>query len=479
MNKKNKSEPVNAAPQGFTLHYDRGTLLLEFCPGQMLPEVFKSIDISYDPRVFQWRCAAIHYREIKKISQEANIPFNDEVSNWCVVPWPNPKLPVLRDNQKKAIKAWWETRQGVIIMPTGTGKTLVALAIMKELGVSTLVVAPVRDLMYQWQRRIQHGLGYDAGIIGDNTFDLRPVSCTTYKSAYIHMDKLGHLFGLIIFDECHHLPGLNMSEAAYMSAAPFRMGLTATPERSDGRHKLLEELIGPSVVDIPLSKVKGEVLADYEITRVPVHLTDEERIRYNEAGIIISRFMQERSKTYGDYSWEDMMKEVGSSPEARAAQQAFNLRKSIEERAANKLRLLEDIFDLHQNEPVIVFTGSNAMARDVSLRFLIPCLLNHCGKRERHDILDGFEGGRYKALVANQVLDEGVDLPEAKIAVVLGGQTSTRQAKQRLGRILRKSGNRQGRLYEVVCEDTGEVNRSRKRRRTDAYKGTRHSKIKR
>ena len=91
---------------------------------------------------------------------------------------------------------------------------------MHELGVSTLVVAPVRDLMYQWQRRILNGLGYDAGIIGDNRHRVLPVSVTTYDSACIHMDRLGNQFALVIFDECHHLPGQVRRDAALMSAAP-------------------------------------------------------------------------------------------------------------------------------------------------------------------------------------------------------------------------------------------------------------------
>jgi superfamily II DNA or RNA helicase len=108
---------------------------------------------------------------------------------------------------------------------------------------------------------------------------------------------------------------------------------------------------------------------------------------------------------------------------------------------------------------------------------LIPSLLHHCRKRERKDILDGFRTNRYAAIVANQVLDEGVDLPEAKVAVVLGGLASVKQAKQRLGRILRKRGEETAILYEVVCNDTKEVERSRQRRRSDAYQGTRHLRL--
>ena len=105
------------------------------------------------------------------------------------------------------------------------------------------------------------------------------------------------------------------------------------------------------------------------------------------------------------------------------------------------------------------------MALDVSRRFLVPTLLSHSRKVERRAALEGFAAGAFPVLVANQVLDEGVDVPAAKVAIVIGGLASTRQAKQRLGRILRPSGNSRAVLYEIVCQDTNEEERSRKRRR--------------
>jgi superfamily II DNA or RNA helicase len=124
---------------------------------------------------------------------------------------------------------------------------------------------------------------------------------------------------------------------------------------------------------------------------------------------------------------------------------------------------------LHVGERVIVFAGSNPMAMDISRRFLLPTLLSHSRKKERRAVLEGFAAGTLPALVANRVLDEGIDVPAAKVAVVLGGLSSTRQAKQRLGRILRKTGAARAVLYEVVCQDTNDEERSRKRRRSDAY----------
>ena len=117
------------------------------------------------------------------------------------------------------------------------------------------------------------------------------------------------------------------------------------------------------------------------------------------------------------------------------------------------------------------------MAIAVSRRFLLPTILSHTRKRERLAVLEGFSQGLFSVLVANRVLDEGVDVPDAKVAVVIGGQASTRQATQRLGRILRRSGRSRATLYEVVCENTKDVERSRKRRRSDAYERTLHRRV--
>jgi superfamily II DNA or RNA helicase len=466
------------APPSAKLAFSRGTLILEGLPQAEIARLFGPIAWIWDRRVHGWRCDAIEYVEVLGRLKSSGYPIDDQVPQWKTIAWPKVALHSLREEQQAAVTAWRATGRGVIVMPTGTGKTEVALTAMAQTGASTLVVAPVRDLMYQWHRRILAGLGYDAGIVGDNVFRVRPVSVTTYDSACIHMEQLGNQFGLIIFDECHHLPGEIRRDAARMSAAPMRMGLSATPERSDGRHVDLDWLVGPTVYQLPISEAKGQTLADYELVRIPVHLSPEEREQYDRCSRIVRRYLVERRKVDPHYSWEDMCIETGRTAEARRAVKAYYTKKSIEDRAEEKLRVLEDIFRLHAGEPCIVFAGSNAMARDVSRRFLIPCLLNHCGKRERLEILDGLENGTYPAIVANQVLDEGVDLPEVKVAVVIGGTASSRQAKQRLGRLLRKRGRNWAMLYEVVCADTNEEDRSRQRRRSDAFKGNRQRRLK-
>jgi superfamily II DNA or RNA helicase len=454
-----------------------GTLVLADMAPAFVKQVFGPNVWSWDRRVSSWRCDALHYLSVRRALRAGGLAFQDTVPQWHRIDWPNVQLPELRPEQRTALEAWRTSGRGVLVMPTGTGKTEVALTIMRNTAMSTLVVAPVRDLMYQWHRRILQGLGYDAGIIGDNRFRVEPISVTTYDSACIHMERLGNQFSLIVYDECHHLPGDVRRDAARMAAAPWRLGLTATHERPDGRHRDLDLLIGPVVFELPMAAVRGQTLADYEVVRIPVYLSEPEQARYDALSMTVRRYLTARRKTEPTFSWQDLCGQTASDPAARQALRAYFARKAIEDRAGEKLRVLEDIFRLHAGSSMLIFTGSNAMARDVARRFLIPCLLNHCGKKERLEILEGLRDGIYPALVANQVLDEGVDVPEAKVAVVIGGTASTRQAKQRLGRILRKAGNARATLYEIVCAATKEEDRSRRRRESDAYETTCHRRL--
>jgi superfamily II DNA or RNA helicase len=458
-----------------TLAFSSGTLILSGLSERAVQRIFDAELWVADERAGYWRCDASRYPQVRAGLDKLIGTVDDRVPQWQPVNWPKTVLHPLRAEQEQAVAAWFQNSgRGVVLMPTGTGKTEVALTILARTRTSTLVIAPVRDLMYQWHRRLLEKLGVDAGIIGDSVYRVSPVSVTTYDSACIHMPRFGNQFDVLVFDECHHLPGPVRRDAALMSAARYRLGLTATLERSDGAHRDLGDLIGPLAYELTVPAARGKSLADYNVIRIPVHLTESERIRYESLTRQITSFVQERRREDPHFRWEDACAQANVDPAARKALRAFHTKKSMEDRAEEKLRVLEDLFRLHAGEPVIVFTGSNAMARDVSLRFLIPCLLNHCGKRERLDVLRGLENGDYPALVANRVLDEGVDLPEVKVAVVIGGSGSGRQAKQRLGRILRRRGNQRAVLYEIVTQDTAEVKRSRRRRKSDAYEGTRH-----
>jgi superfamily II DNA or RNA helicase len=459
-------------PENCTLSFDQGTLLLDGITPELLRETLGAENWIFDHRVGKYRTDAMRYAETRDIlGRHHSAGLLDQVPAWYPIERlsslhrnaDSPRV-VLRADQRQAVDAWMETGRGCIVMPTGTGKTEVALEIMRAIASSTLIVAPVRDLMYQWHRRILQRTGIDAGILGDGVHRVSPLTVTTYDSAFLHMSRIGNRFSLIIFDECHHLPGVSRQDAARMSAAPFRLGLTATHYRADGRHTLLDGLIGPVRYRQKLEEARGDTLADFDIYRIPVYLSDSERARYDALSTSIREYMVERRKQDETFTWQKLCKETGREPASRRALRAFYAKAAIEDRAEEKLRVLEDLFRLHAGEPALIFTGTNAMARDISRRFLIPCLLSHCGKKERLEVLSGLEEGRYPALVANRVLDEGVDLPDVKVAIVIGGSASPRQATQRLGRILRRSRYGRGVLYEVVTRQTRDMIRSRMRR---------------
>src|SRR5206468_5790752 len=134
-----------------------------------------------------------HHRNARaELHRELGPRFRDAVRVPPRVAWAKSLETVLRPEQESALAAWESAGgRGLVVMPTGTGKTEVALAAMARSRVATLVVAPVRDLMHQWHRRILRSLGYDAGIVGDSFFNLRPVTVTTYDSAYGRMAEIG------------------------------------------------------------------------------------------------------------------------------------------------------------------------------------------------------------------------------------------------------------------------------------------------
>jgi superfamily II DNA or RNA helicase len=358
----------------------------------------------------------------------------------------------------------------VIVKPTGTGKTEIALSIIARHRVSALIVAPLRDLMYQWQRRIRRGLGFDAGVLGDSRREIWPITVTTYDSAYIHMKEMGNRFRLIIFDEAHHLPGLTLHESALDCLAPMRLGLTATPERADGRERMLDELVGPVVFREDIATAKGRTLSDYSLVRVPIHLGAEEQEEFDRLSRRIRHYLTERRREEPDFEWNDLTRLSRTDSEAKEILRAYRRKLALIHRSAEKLRVMEDILRLHPDEQCVIFTASNRMALEVSARFLIPALTAHSDKHERNAVLDAFARGTIRALAACEVLNEGWDVPALKVGVVLGGEKGVKEAVQRIGRLLRRSGDRAARLYEVVVQETPDVARARRRGRTGAYK---------
>jgi superfamily II DNA or RNA helicase len=290
------------------------------------------------------------------------------------------------------------------------------------------------------------------------------------------MERLGNRFGLIVFDECHHLPSSVYRYAAEMAIAPFRLGLTATPERADGAEHSLTELIGPVVYRREAHEFAGEHLADYSIARIKVQLSREERKLYEEERAIFRRFLQTQNIDLRDvYGWQLFISASARSEAGRRAMQAYRESKRIALGTDAKLRVLGDLLERHRRDRTLIFTAENEMVYRISEQFFIPSITHQTGIKERREWLEAFNNGEVWALATSKVLNEGVNIPEASVAVVLSGSGSTREHIQRLGRILRKQPGKEAILYELVASDTTEEGISERRSDAGQFREARYS----
>ncbi len=448
-----------------TLIFHQGTLILKNYQFEIEPPYFV-----WDSRSRQWRTRAIYYDAILKWFQSQNLPLKDLASQIKKVPLKLRLKVVLRDYQKEAVNTWLQAgKQGSVCLPTGAGKSWVALKIMEEIGKSTLIVLPTIALMNQWYDLLCNSFGLEVGILGGGYHEVRDVTVTTYDSAYRHIDHYGDRFGLLIFDEVHHLPSQTYTHIAEMSLAPHRLGLTATYERPDGLHVKLERLIGPKVYEKTIKELEGEHLAEYETMKIAVELTPKEKVRYKENQVLYDNFVKDKKmRFYGG----DLQEFLRMSAYDRRARRAFLARlqaRHIIMGAERKLEVLETLLKLHRKDRVLIFTMSNELVYHISETFLVPAITHHTKTVERHQILDRFRKGIFKVLVTSRVLNEGVDIPEANVAIILSGTASPVEHLQRLGRILRKGANKQAILYELVTRGTKESQISYRRRKSEAY----------
>src|SRR5262249_53250538 len=243
--------------------YDRGTVIVTG-PDGFDPAALPGA--RFDERTSVFRAQGKYYRPIVETLIRTKQSFQDDARGW-------PKeaagfrLEATRDpfpHQREALAAWSTAgRRGVVVLPTGTGKTFVAVLCIAAADRPALVVTPTLDLMNQWYAELTDRFNVEVGLLGAGYYDYQPLTVTTYDSAYIHLERWGNRFGLVVFDECHHLPGATYAEAAIGSLAPFRLGLTATPERQDGADAMLPELIGPIVYRKEIPQLSSHSLPPY------------------------------------------------------------------------------------------------------------------------------------------------------------------------------------------------------------------------
>lgn len=425
----------------------------------------------WDPRAGCHRGAAVDYAAIVRALVRAGIAYEDRARAYTELDAGLRAHRQPRPYQQEALEAWMQQRsRGVVVLPTGAGKSLVALMAIDARRRSTLVVAPTLDLVRQWYDLVRTSFGVPVGVIGGGDYRLAPLTITTYDSAYLHMEHLGARFGMVVFDECHHLPSEAYALAARFCLAPFRLGLTATPERADGREAVLDELVGPLVYRRDIVELSGDYLAPYETVTIEVDLSPEERKLHDDARGVYRDYVTRAGIRMGSPTgWSEFVMRAAQSEDGQRAMDAYRTQRRLALTASGKLDYVAHLLHEHRHDRAIVFTQDNATAYDVSRRFLIPAITHQTKVTERSEILAGLAEGTYTAVATSKVLNEGVDVPSVSVAIVMSGSGSVREHVQRLGRILRKHGDKRAVLYELVTAGTGETFTSERRRNHSAY----------
>ena len=444
-----------------TLKYQKGTIVikgLESLPYTTIDSRTNSL-ISY----------GINYKKITEYLKAKNVDYEDFVLN--LLPLGKlPKIKVkLRDYQKEAIESWSQEKMGSIVLPTGAGKTIIGLKIIEMINSPTLIVVPTLDLIKQWTQILSKSFNIEIGNIGGGTENIQGITVSTYDSAYIKAKSIGNKFLLIVFDEVHHLPAPSYRLIAETFIAPFRLGLTATLEREDHLDTDFPFLIGKTTFRITANELaKNNYLANYVIERKQTFLSEEEYQKYKENMAVYYTCLRKIGLKMNSYnSFKRLIMISSRNNLARRALVARNKAIDIALNSKSKMDEIRKILSENKNIKTIIFTQHNKLVYDISNAFLIPFITYKSSKEEREDVLGGFKDGRYKAIVTSKVLDEGIDVPDAQLGILVSGTGSSREFVQRLGRLLRpKNDNQQARLIEIVSSGTSETLTSKRRQRS-------------
>jgi superfamily II DNA or RNA helicase len=375
-----------------------------------------------------------------------------------------------RPYQRDAIRNWLRSDgRGVVVLPTGAGKTVVAFQALAEVPVRTLVIVPTIELLRQWRAGLIETAGAPAdqvGVVGGGERSPRAITVMTYDSAAMPRRRLSE-FGLLIVDEVHHLPAPTYRAIAEKAVAPWRLGLSATPERSDGAHYDLATLIGPEVYRRhPADLAEEGHIARYRERRIYVDLTAEERARYDLLMAEWRWFLATRRSSLGRGGlFEQLVRQSAHDPAARRALQAQRQARMIALNAESKIDRVAELLAKHRTDPAIVFAEHVATVEAIGRRLALPTITYRTPPDERRLVLERFRSGRYTKLAAGRVLNEGVDVPDARVAIVVSGSAATREYIQRLGRVLRPKPG-EAILYELISRRTTEGKAARRRNPT-------------
>ena len=452
--------------------FDNGTLVWSGDETASLvaaaPELFK-----FDNRINAFRSRACDYAAVLQKIRSLQLPLTDEA---CAFEPVNDltlqETLIPRPHQQTAFDLWRKNGyRGVAALPTGSGKTILAVMAIARLKRPALVLVPTIDLLAQWANVLKRFFNVPIGMWGGGSNKTHPITVSTYNSAVLKMEFYGNRFAFLIADECHHLPGPANQLAAQWSIAPYRLGLSATPESDPERDEIMKDLMGDVCCRVQIDELSDGILSDYDVETVELALTPEEQQEYLLNRKIYTDFLHQHHLVMTSVrAWRDFIMEVARSGQAgRKAFEAYLKQKSIARGGEEKFNMVWELLMRHAGERIIIFTADNAAAYELGRRYYLPVLTHHTKSAERRCMLENFRTGECPVLISSKVLNEGVDVPEANIGIIVSGGSGVREHVQRLGRILRARPGKKAILYELVNSSTSELNVLNRRREHRAY----------
>ena len=449
------------------LTFDRGTVVIEDPTEDFDPAALT--DLKWDPRVGKHRAPACQaYAIVSELRRRGRM----------IDAAPRPGLgapsgfrPVdLRPYQAAALGAWrLAGRRGLIALPTGSGKTQVALSAIATTRTPCLCLVPTRALLAQWLTALAAIYDGPLGRFGDGERVLAPVTVATFAGAYRHMARLGDRFGLLIVDEAHHFGQGRQDEALEMSIAPLRLGLTATPPAPGPCATRLRALLGPVVFQRSISELTGPYLAPLERITWYLDLDPRERREYDALRGVYRQAWHAFVGNHLGAKWEDFLRHAAQTDEGRRGVAAWRRSRRLLGFPRRKREALALLLARHRKDRTLVFVADNETAYAVAREHLIMPLTCDIGRRERQDVLERFRAGDLRALVSAQVLNEGLDVPDAAIGIVVAGRLGEREHIQRIGRLLRPGEGKRAVVYELVVGQSSEAREAERRGRRLAF----------
>ncbi|MDR2314666.1 MAG: DEAD/DEAH box helicase [Spirochaetaceae bacterium] len=363
---------------------------------------------------------------------------------------------VLRDYQNEAARAFLGqggpgTGFGVVVLPCGSGKTIVGMAVMARLKTNTLILSANVAAVHQWIDELLDKTTLSRKQIAEysgSAKSVAPVTIATYQiltwrpgrgENFPHFSLFrGHPWGLIIYDEVHLLPAPVFRVTAELQAVR-RLGLTATLVREDGAEDAVFSLVGPKRYDVPWKELEHKGwIAEALCIEVRLDLPDSHRVPYAVAG---------KREKY------------------RIA--AENPRK--EEAAV-------ELIANHREDHILVIGQYISQLEAIARRLQVPLVTGKTPNAERERIYREFKKGELRIMVVSKVANFALDLPDASMAIQISGAFGSRQEEaQRLGRILRPKKNKNSYFYTIVSRSTVEEDFAANRQKFLAEQGYHYS----